>query len=194
MTSSLRQCFKYILNTVSQHTQRWVKPDNPSLFADTALDLSRSKAELILENAFLRQQLIVINRQVIRPAIKPRERVFLVVLASGLRSWKQALAIVQPRHRDLYRWLWKRKSQMRKQPGRPPLSEEIVALIQRMARENRTWGAKRIRGELLKLGLHAAKSTIQRYIKQIRGPGSSQQTWRTFIHNHASEILACDIL
>ena len=199
MASSLRQCFKYISNTVAQHTQQWVKPENPSLFANTALDLSRSKAELILENAFLRQQLIVLNRQVIRPAIKPRERVFLVVLASGLRSWKQALAIVQPDtllrwHRDLYRWLWKRKSRMRKQPGRPPLSEEIVALIQRMARENRTWGAKRIRGELLKLGLHAAKSTIQRYIKQIRGPGSSQQTWRTFIHNHAGEIWACDIL
>jgi len=141
----------------------------------------------------------VLNRQVMRPAIKPRERVFLVVLASRLRSWKQALAIVQPDtllrwHRDLYRWLWKRKSRMRKQPGRPPLAEEIVALIQRMARKNRTWGAKRIHGALLKLGLHAAKSTIQRSIKQIRGPGSSQQTWRTFIHNHASEIWACDIL
>ena len=127
------------MNAVAQHTQRWVKPDNPSLFADAALDLTRSKTELILENAFLRQQLIVLNRQVMRPAIKPRERVFLVVLASGLRSWKQALAIVQPDtllrwHRDLYRWLWKRKSRMMKQPGRPPLSEEIVALIQRMAR------------------------------------------------------------
>jgi len=42
--------------------------------------------------------------------------------------------------------------------------------------------------------MHAAKSTIQRYIKQIHGPGSSQQTWRTFIDNHASEIWACDIL
>ncbi len=89
MTSSLRQYFEYILNAVAQHTQRWVKPDNPSLFADSVFDLTCSKAELILENAFLRQQLIVINRQVIRPAIKPRERVFLVVLASGLRSWKQ---------------------------------------------------------------------------------------------------------
>ena len=69
-----------------------------------------------------------------------------------------------------------------------------MALIQHMARENRTWGAKRIRGELLKLGLSAAKSTIQRYIKQVRGPGSSQQTWWTFIHNHTSEIWACDIL
>ena len=58
-----------------------------------------------------------------------------------------------------------------------------------MARENRTWGAKRIRGELLKLGMRVAKSTIQRYIKQVRYPGSSQQTWRTFIHNHTSEIL-----
>jgi hypothetical protein len=63
--SSLRQCFEYILNAVAQHTQRWVKSDNLSLFADTALDLSRNKAELILENAFLRQQLIVLNRQAV---------------------------------------------------------------------------------------------------------------------------------
>ncbi len=133
------------------------------------------------ENAFLRQQLIVLNRQVMRPTINPRERVFLVVLASGLRSWKQALAIVQPDTllrwpRDLYRWLWKRKSRMGKQLGRPPLCEEIEALIQRMARENRTSGAKRIRGELLKLGMRVAKSAIQRYIKQVRYPGSSLQT------------------
>jgi hypothetical protein len=74
------------LNTIAQHIQRWVKLKNPSLFADAVFDLTRSKSEPMLENAFLRQQLIVLNRQVIRPAIKPRERVFLVVLASGLRS------------------------------------------------------------------------------------------------------------
>jgi len=181
------------------------KPDNPSLFADAALDLTRSKTELILENAFLRQQLIVLNRQVKRPALKLRERVFLVVLASGLRSRKQALAIVQPDtllrwHRDLYRWLWKRKSRMRKQPGRPPLSEETVSLIQRIARENRTWGAKRILGELLKLGLRGAKSTVQRYIKALvhlsrpGEPSLGSRRVRTGIHNHASEIWACDIL
>jgi putative transposase len=197
--SFLRHCFEYLLIEVTQHIQRWVKPNNPSLFADAASDLTRSKGELVLENAFLRQQLIVLNRQVKRPALKPHERVLLVVLTSRLRSWKQALTIVQPDtllrwHRDLYRWLWKRKSRKRKQPGRPPISEEIVALIQRMARENRTWGAKRIRGELLKLGMRVAKSTIQRYIKQVRYPGSSQQTWWTFIHNHTSKIWACDIL
>ena len=199
MISSLHQCLGNILNAIAQHIQRWVKPTNPSLFADAASDLTRSKSELVLENAFLRQQLIVLNRQVKRPALKPHERVLLVVLTSRLRSWKQALTIVQPDtllrwHRDLYRWLWKRKSRKRKQPGRPPISKEIVALIQRMARENRTWGAKRIRGELLKLGMRVAKSTIQRYIKQVRYPGSSQQTWWTFIHNHTSKIWACDIL
>ena len=199
MISFLRQCFEFLLIEVTQYIQRWVKPSNPPLFAGTALDLTRSKTELILENAFLRQQLIVLNRQVKHPALKPHERVLVVMLASKLRSWKQALTIVQPDtllrwHRDLYRWLWKRKSRKRKQPGRPPISDEIVALIQHMARENRIWGAKRIRGELLKLGYSVAKSTIQRYIKQVRGPGSSQQTWWTFIHNHASEIWACDIL
>jgi len=109
---------------------------------DAILDLKRSRSKLVLENAFLRQQLIVLNRQDIRPASKPRERVLLVMLASGLRSWKQALTIVQPDtllrwHRDLYRWLWKRKSRKKNPLGRPPLSEETVRLIQRMARENR---------------------------------------------------------
>ncbi len=73
MISFLRQCSEHILIDVTQHIQRWVKPNNPSLFADAALDLTRSKTELILENAFLRQQLIVLNRQVKRPAIKPHE-------------------------------------------------------------------------------------------------------------------------
>jgi len=197
--SALQHLFELILHIIAQHIQRRAKPSNPSVFTGTILDLTRSRSELMLENAFLRQQLIVLNRQVLRPSCKPLERVLLVMLASGLRSWKQALTIVQPDtllrwHRDLYRWLWKRKCRKKNQPGRPPLSEETIRLIQSMSRENRIWGANRIHGELLKLGLRAAKSTIQRYIKYIRDPGSSQQRWRTFIHNHASEIWACDIL
>ena len=143
MILCLRQCSEHILIDVTQHIQRWAKPHNPSQFADATSDLTRSKTELILENAFLRQQFIVLNHQVKRPALKPRERVLLEVLTSRLLSWIQALAIVQPDtllrwHRDLYRWLWKRKSRKRKQPGCQPTSEEIVGLIQRMARENRT--------------------------------------------------------
>jgi transposase InsO family protein len=153
----------------------------------------------MIENTFLRQQLIVLNRQVKRPALKPHERVLLLLLASKLRSWKQALLIVQPDtvlrwHRDIFRWLWKRKSKPGERPGRRPLLGSIVALIQQMAQENRTWGAERIRGELLKLGLRVARSTIQKYIKLVRKPTSSGQSWLTFLHNHASEIWACDFL
>ena len=63
MITFLRQCFEHLLIEVTQHIQRWAKPNKPPLFADAALDLTRSKTELILENAFLRQQLIVLNRQ-----------------------------------------------------------------------------------------------------------------------------------
>jgi putative transposase len=134
-----------------------------------------------------------------RPLAKPRERVLLVALASRLRAWKQALLIVQPDtllrwHRDLYRWLWKRKSRSTKRAGRPPLRKGLVDLIQQMARENRIWGAERIRGELLKLGIRVAKSTILKYIRLVRRLTLPDQNWLTFLHNHASEIWACDYL
>jgi putative transposase len=69
-----------------------------------------------------------------------------------------------------------------------------VALIKQMALENRSWGAERIRGELLKLGLRVAKSTIQAYIRGVREPRSPQQDWLTFLRNHADKTWACDFL
>jgi putative transposase len=81
-----------------------------------------------------------------------------------------------------------------KRGGRPALLKGLVDLIQRMARENWTWGAERIRGELLKLGIRVAKSTILKYIRLVREPAAPDQTWLTFLHNHASEIWACDFL
>jgi putative transposase len=189
----------HFLYAAKRRLRDLVKPNNYALSANAMVDLTRSRKELILENAFLRQQLIILDRQVKRPLARPRERVLLVALASRLRAWKQALLIVQPDtllrwHRDLYRWLWKRKSGSTKQAGRPPLLKELVSLIQQMARENRTWGAERIRGELLKLGIHVAKSTILKYIRLVRRPASPDQTWLTFLHNHASEVWACDFL
>jgi transposase InsO family protein len=77
---------------------------------------------------------------------------------------------------------------------RPPLADEVVALVKRMAKENRTWGAERIRGELLKLGLRVSKNTIQKYIRDVSGPREPRQTWATFLRNHADEIRACDFL
>jgi len=69
-----------------------------------------------------------------------------------------------------------------------------VALIRRLAKENRSWGAERIRGELLKLGKRVSKSTIQKYMVEVRKRGSSKMTWATFLQNHASQIWACDFL
>jgi putative transposase len=72
------------------------------------------------------------------------------------------------------------------------LTDDLAALIKQMAEENRSWGAERIRGELLKLGVLVSKSTIQKYIYEVRKPGSPKQTWATFLRNHAREIWACD--
>ena len=163
------------------------------------MDLTRSKPELMLENMLLRQQLIVLKRQVKRPALSWRDRTLFVLLASRLGTWKQALVIVQPEtvlrwHRDLIRSVWRRKSRPNRRGGKPALAGDTVVLIKKMAKENRTWGAERIRGELLKLDLRVSKSTIQKYIYQVRKLGSPKQTWATFLHNHATEIWACDFL
>jgi putative transposase len=95
------------------------------------------------------------------------DRFSLVLLARFTRFWKQALHIVQPDtllrwHRDLFRFNWRLKSK-RKQ-NKPKISPETIDLIRKMANENRLWGAGRIRGELLKLGIKVFKRTIQKYL------------------------------
>ena len=101
-----------LLNSLKRRLRNLVKPNNYALSAHALTDLTRSKSELMLENAFLRQQLIILERQVKRPRAKPRERVLLVATASRLKNWKQALLIVQPAtvvrwHQDLYTWMWR---------------------------------------------------------------------------------------
>lgn len=71
---------------------------------------------------------------------------------------------------------------------------ETVALVQQMARENLTWGAERIRGELLKPGIHVAKRTIRKYLRGVRPMPSPSQTWRILLNNHTDEMWACDFL
>jgi putative transposase len=131
----------------------------------TLTDLGKSKSELIAENALLRQQLIVLKRQVKRPTFTRTDLILLVLLARLVRTWQQALFIVQPDtllrwHRELFRLFWKRKSKA--QAHKPKAASETIALIRQMATENRLWGAERIRGELLKLGIHVCKRTIQK--------------------------------
>ncbi len=160
-------------------------------------DQARSKSELVAENALLRQQLIMLRRQVKRPACTKTDRMLLVLLARLVRTWKQALFIVQPEtllrwHRQGFQLFWKYKS--RTASLTPRISPETVSLIKEMARDNRLWGAERIRGELLKLDIRVCKRTIQRYMRQVRTSRPRGQTWSTFLQTHAQQIWACDFL
>jgi transposase InsO family protein len=162
--------------------------------------LVKSKPELIVENAFLRQQLIVVTRHAKPPKLTPKDRGLLVLLASRVREWKNALLIVKPDtllkwHRQGFKLFWRQKS--KGQPRHPRISAETIALIKQMAVENRRWGTKRIRGELLKLGIRVNKGTIRHYMWQARRklpPQHHGQSWATFLANHASEIWACDFV
>ena len=136
-------------------------------------------------------------RQVKRPVCTKTDRVLLVFLARLVRTWNQALFIVQPEtllgfHRELFRLYWKRKSKA--SSHRPKVAAETIALIREMAKDDRLWGAERIRGELLKLGLRVCKRTIQKYIRGVRTHQLRDQRWATFLRNHAAQIWACDFL
>jgi putative transposase len=105
-----------------QRAQQWFKTQlKPTVAApsmQTISDLMRPKAELVLENAFLRAQLVVLKRQVKRPSLTTKDRVLMLWLASKVPHWRQALLILQPDtvlhwHRDLFKWLWRRKSRIR---------------------------------------------------------------------------------
>ena len=193
----MKQCVSYCFHVFQEHVLRWMKPPTPSLVLGTLADLTRGKAELLAENALLRQQLIILHRQIKRPVYKKTDHLLLVLLARVTRTWKQALFLVQPEtllrwHRELFRLFWKHKSKV--SVKKPRLSPEVIALIKEMAANNRLWGAERIRGELLKLDIHVSKRTIQKYMRQSRPKHARGQTWKTFLRNHAAAIWACDFL
>ena len=144
----LERCRRRLIDFVSgvRHAiaaHVWPRPAAAAHVAGTGADLLRSRAQLLAENALLRQQLLVLRRNVKRPALTPTDRALLVVLAGRVRAWRQALLVVQPDtllrwHRAGFRAFWRRKS--RPGPGRPPLPAETVALIRMMAAENPLWG------------------------------------------------------
>ena len=115
------------------HTLKsWTKPATALLIAGGLADLSRSRADLILENALLRQQLIVLRRQVKIPQLTNGDRFRMVLLAHSTRFWKQAIHIVQPDtllcwHRNLFQVYWRWKSKPKKK--KPRISTETIHLI-----------------------------------------------------------------
>jgi putative transposase len=167
-------------------------------FVGVARDALRPRAELVAENALLRQQLLVLRRQVARPRLTRRDRWWMVVAARVTKTWVTALLIVQPAtllrwHREMYRWWWTRRSKVRREAS-SRIAADTIALIRRMTHANRLWGAERIRGELLKLGLRVCKRTVQKYMRGVHPRRPSSPRWGTFLREHAKEIWACDFL
>ena len=159
------------------------------------VDLFRSRAALEAEVLVLRQQIIVLRRgKPARLSFRTVDRIVLSWVCRLVPSVSVALAIVQPDtvirwHRAGFRLFWRWKS--RRRLGRPAVSAEIRQLIREMSLANPLWGAPRIHGELLKLGIDVGQTSVAKYMARRRGPPS--QGWKTFLRNHADGIAAMDL-
>jgi hypothetical protein len=149
---------------------------------------------LQLEILALRHQLGVLQRSVKRPKLTAADRCFWAWLSQVWSDWRNALVIVRPQtvivwHRKGFRlfWTWKVRHG---RPGRPQVTKETRELIRRMSRENPTWGAPRIHGELLKLGIDIGETSVSKYLVRRSKPPS--QTWRTFLDSHLKDLVSID--
>jgi transposase InsO family protein len=154
----------------------------------------RSRASLEIELMAVRHQLAVLRRQRPgRPQLSSLDRLLWVWL---YRIWPQvtdAMVLVKPVtvvqwHRKGFRFYWRWRS---RRPGRPKIGTEIRALIRRMSRANPLWGAPRIHGELLKLGIKISQATVGRWMPWR--PKVPSATWRSFLRNHLPDIVAIDM-
>ena len=154
----------------------------------------KSRTALLLENLALRHQLGVLQRSVKRPQLVPADRLLWAWLCAVWNGWRSALVIVKPDtviawHRKGFRvfWTWKVR---RGRPGRPAVAKDVRKLIRKLSRENPLWGAPRIHGELLKLGIDIGETSVGKYLVRHRAPPS--QTWRTFLENHVRTMVSVD--
>jgi hypothetical protein len=154
----------------------------------------RERVHLALTTMALRHQLAVLQRSAKRPRFWPADRCLWVLLSMVWARWPEVLAIVQADTvrrwrrqglRQLLRW-----ERGRRRPGRPAIASETRALIRRMSRENLLWGAPRLHGELAMLGIKVSRTTVAKYM--VCRSGLPSPSWRTFIHNHAQELIASD--
>ena len=156
----------------------------------------RSRYNLGLEILALRQQLGVLKRKKPRPRLRVQDRMFWVLLRRLWPSWSSVLVIVKPEtivawHRAGFRLFWRLRSRP-KCLGRPQVDAQVRALIRRMSRENPSWGAPRIHGELLKLGFDVSERTVSRYLRRLCRSHDAGKRWITFLRNHRDAIVAMD--
>ena len=157
-----------------------------------------SRHHLALEAVALRQQLAVYKRKQPHPKLRRSDRLFWIVVRRIWNNWSEALILVKPDtviswHRAGYRMFWRWRSRPR-QVGRPKVAEEVRHLIRQMKRENPSWGAPRIHGELLMLGFDISEPTVSRYLRRLkRNPDESKASqWSAFLKNHSEALAAFD--
>jgi len=159
--------------------------------------LFRERDSLVLENLVLRQQLAVLKRRRPRPPLHAVDKLFWVVVRRFWPEWKRSLIVVTPEtvvrwHRAGFRMYWRLISRVRRSMGRKPTPKEVRELIFRMVAENPSWGAPRIHGELLMLGIDLSERTISRWMKRAPRDPEAARRWLAFLRNHREAIAAMD--
>lgn len=165
--------------------------------AGIAADACRTRRDLIVQNAMMRHQINILRRSVRRPKLGVLDRFKLLLGANLLPAGRKAVTIVQPEtllrwHRAGFRLFCHAKAPPR---NGSPLAPETIDRIRDMAKRDRLWGAERIRGELLKLGIKVSKRTIQKYMRTARTKGGGGQDWvEDLPQDHAEATWACDFV
>ena len=152
----------------------------------------RTRHDLGLEILALRQQVAVLKRRHPRPRLHNLDRWFWLVLRRMWSRWAEALLVVKPEtvvawHRAGFRLYWR----LRSRGGGRRIGADLFEIVRRMARENPSWGAPRIHGELLKLGFEISERTVSRYLaRRLPRPGDAAKNWLAFLRNHREAIAA----
>jgi putative transposase len=163
----------------------------------TVARLFCARRRLLLENLGLRQQLVVFKRRHPRPKLSAFDKFFWLTAKRIWSEWKNSLIAVTPEtvvgwHRTGFRLYWRLISKVRKPVGRKRLPKDVRDLIFRVVAENPTWGAPRIHGELLMLGLDVSERTISRWMRRAPRDPEPGRRWLAFLHNHREAIAAMD--
>ncbi len=160
----------------------------------------RSEREKEIEILLLRHQLRVLERQVARLQLTPADRALLAAFSRVLprAAWKRSFLVTPGTllrwHRELVARRW---TYPHRRPGRPATAGEIRELVVRFARENPSWGYRRIQGELVGLGVKLAASTVWTILREAGiepAPNRLETSWAEFLRAQAASILECDFL
>ncbi len=157
--------------------------------------MCRGRADLVIENLALRQQVTALKKERPRPPLEDVDRAFWVALRQSWPAWASRLVIVKAGtvdewNRARFRRYWTRISSTR-YPGRPRLAAEIRRLIRQMAQDG--WGAPPIHAELTKLGFIISEKTVSRYMPRLPAEPDQVKRWVAFLRNHKDDIAAMDL-